>query len=39
MVEPKLGGSFIAFCVLILVAGAFSACMALVEFLSKKESK
>lgn len=39
IVEPKLGSAFIAFCVLVLIAGAFSCAMAVIEFLGKKESK
>lgn len=39
MVKPELTGAFIAICVLILIAGAFSCCMAAIEFLGKKESK
>ena len=39
MVKPELTGAFIAICVLILIAGAFSLCMSALEFLSKKESK
>ena len=38
-VEPKLTGAMIAIAVLVLIAGAFSACMAAIEFLGKKESK
>lgn len=37
--EPKLSGAYIAMLVLILVAGAFSLCIAAFEFLGKKESK
>ena len=39
MVKPELTSAFIAICVLILIAGAFSACMSVYEFLGKKESK
>ena len=39
IVKPELGSAFIAFCVLVLIAGAFSVCMSAVEFLGKKESK
>ena len=39
IVKPELTGAFIAICVLILIAGAFSCGMAVIEFLGKKESK
>ena len=39
IVKPELTSAFIAICVLILIAGAFSVGMACLEFLSKKESK
>ena len=39
MVKPELTSAFIAICVLILIAGVFSAGMAVLEFLGKKESK
>ena len=39
MVKPELTSAFIAICVLVLIAGAFSACMSVYEFLGKKESK
>lgn len=39
IVKPVLTGAFIAICVLILIAGAFSLCMSVLEFLGKKESK
>ena len=37
--EPELTGAFIAFCVLILVAGALSLLMAAIDMFAKKESK
>ena len=39
ILEPKLSGAYIAMLVLILVAGAFSLCIAAFEFFGKKESK
>ena len=39
MIKPELTGSFIAICVLILVAGAFSLLMAAIDMFAKKESK
>ena len=36
---PELTGAFIAFCVLILIAGAFSLVMAAIDMFAKKESK
>lgn len=39
IIEVELTGAFIAFCVLILVAGAFALCMAASEFFGKKEAK
>jgi len=39
ILEPELTGSLIAMAVLVFIAGAFMACMSLIEFLGKKESK
>ena len=39
IIKPELTGAFIAICVLILVAGAFSLLMAAIDMFAKKESK
>ena len=39
IVEPELTGAYIAFCVLILVAGGLSLLMSVIDFMGKKEAK
>ena len=39
ILAPELTGAFIAFCVLILVAGGLSLLMAAIDMFAKKESK
>ena len=39
ILEPKLSGAYIAMLVLILVAGAFSLCITVLDLTAKKESK
>ena len=39
ILEPKLSGAYIAMLVLILVAGAFSLCITVLDLTAKKETK